>query len=157
MRLKDELFVSYLNSPSLNMWSDIVFFVRYQDNACLVKCVWKNFLSPTFWMSLRRMGLNSSLNVWWNSRDFPDRSGCKCLVEFTSGAIWSYTFASWEISDYWSISFLVIRLFIFSLSSIVSPGRLYLSENLFSLLSNLLMHYLVLSRYSNLNLCITFV
>ena len=54
-------------SISLNMWGDIIFFVRDQDSACLANCVWKNSPSPTFWMSLRRMGLNSSLNVWWNS------------------------------------------------------------------------------------------
>ena len=57
----------------------------------------------------------------------------KCLVEFICDTIWFWTFVYWEfffflISD--SISLLIIGLFLFSVCSRFSLGRLYISRNL---------------------------
>ena len=55
----------------------------------------------------------------------------KCLIEFTCGAMWSWTFVCWKIFIHcFSISLLVVGLFILYISSWFSLGRLYLSKNL---------------------------
>ena len=67
-----------------------------------------------FWESLSRLGISSSLNFWSNSPVKPSGPGLLFV-----GRFW-ITF---------SISILVIGLFIFSIFSWFSFGRLYFSKN----------------------------
>ena len=52
----------------------------------------------------------------------------KCVVEFTCYAIWFWTFVLAELFVTDSISLLIVGLFLFSLSSWFSMGRLYISS-----------------------------
>ena len=94
---------------SFSFFCAVFIWFWYQGNGGLIEWVWK------FWKSFRRIGVISSLNVWHNSPLKPSGPG---LLFFCQ--IFYHSFNS----------VVVIALFIISISSWFSLGRLKLSKNL---------------------------
>ena len=87
----------------------------FQGDGGLVGWVWKCSFLCNFWKSFIRIGISSSPNVWQNSPVKPSGPGLLFLGIFLITA---------------SISVLVMWLFIISISSWFSLGRLNFSKNL---------------------------
>ena len=77
-------------SMSISDWPVVSFFCVvfvwfwYQGNGGLVEWVWKCPSSAIFWKSFRRIGI---------------KLFCKCLIEFSCEAIWSWAFVFG--GDFW--------------------------------------------------------
>ena len=64
--------------PHQRYWSaffvscNTLIWLHHEGDACFVQFVWNcSLLFSSFWRSLRRIGTNSSLNVWLNSLKKP--------------------------------------------------------------------------------------
>ena len=107
-------------------WPVIFFSVWYPCLVLVSRWFWHCRMSSDAFFLLVFFLLLLFFNSLQNGQLF-----CKCLLEFTHEAIWFCTFVSWvffKVID--SIWLLVIGLFIFSVSSLLSLGRLYISRNL---------------------------
>lgn len=102
----------------INLWSSscsVLIWLWYQGNVDIISWIWECSLN-FFFKELEK-------NWPWFF--------CKCLVDFTSEAIWSWVFLCWEIYDYWFNFFThywSVQIFYFFLW--FSLDNFYVSKNL---------------------------
>ena len=94
--------------PHQGYWSAIfvacntLMWLYHEGDACFVKSVWNcSLLFSSFWRSLRRIGTNSSLNVWLNSLKKPSGPGLFSVGGFFITA-WSPT-SNWPVLTFYFI------------------------------------------------------